>query len=372
MTQVSLDLVKARLADSLDSWLPRLFPAARAIGPHWKLGDIGGAPGGSLAVWRSGPKRGEWWDFNDGVGGSPLDLFLAGKGFSWGRAISKEGVDEAVRYLGLDGLEPKELEQRQRQALADANARSRIEAERAEKLKRNAKGHFLSAHAILGTPAERYLLQRGIDLKLLFREPRSLRFKAMLDPEHHIERPCLIAPVIDCTSGEFLSIHRTFLHCLADGRVKKATADPERPMEDAKRAYCAYRGGLIPLWKGRSQKRFTQPDEGEILTVSEGKEDGLSVALVMPERRVAAALSLDNLGFLKLPEAYAKRLTFAGQNDTNAKAIASLERAGNRLADRGIELVIAKPPAGIKDWNDWLIAIQSGDADGPKKEGAAA
>lgn len=346
---VSIDLIKARLIERIDVLVPAMFPNARREGREWVMGDIMGAPGTSLSIRRTGAKAGWAKDFASGQGYDVIDLVAAGMC----AGDVKAAIPWAVKYLGLGDMNPADRKKAEERARREAARAAQAHQADIAKLRRLAKGHFVQAVKLPGSPAERYLLGRGIDLRPLGRAPGALRFKpAMKCPESGQDRPCLVAAVNHGVTGELLTVHRTFLAVHADGRVTKA------PMAKAKRAYCDYAGGMIPLWRGASRKPLKDAPAGEWLAVSEGIEDGLSVALCRPDLRVVAALSLSNMGGLALPE-HIGGVYIAAQNDTHPDAIKGLENALSRLAERGIRAVVVRPPAAVKDWNDWAQALQA-------------
>ncbi len=84
------------MAESATQIVEHLLPQGKRAGKEWKAGSTGGESGGSLSVCISGAKRGVWKDFNAGVGGDLLDLWMEC------RALSiAEAMREAKRFLGI-------------------------------------------------------------------------------------------------------------------------------------------------------------------------------------------------------------------------------------------------------------------------------
>lgn len=349
-----LDAIKRGLAARIDGLVERLFGNAQKDGRHWRLGSIHGEPGASLAIWRFGAKQGEWFDFSAGQGGSALDLIVhaecggdVGAGIRW-----------AADWLGYGREEtPAQRAERERQEERQREKRRREEAEARQKSTRAALGLFLSGVPLAGTPADRYLLGRAIDIRRLPRQPGALRFhgevKASGDPR---PRPCLLASV----SGEagFMTVHRHFLHDLGDGRVVKAS-DSSVPAEwrmgpkDAKQAFGSYGGGIIPIWRGESGKPWGRMPEGEWAAGAEGIEDALSIAIAQPDMRTFAALSLGNLGKVWAPKALTGIYWHRHRGDGPA-AQALYETQKRRLSERGVLLAEVWAPGEHKDFNEWL------------------
>src|SRR5579864_6331573 len=91
-----------------------------------------------------------------------------------------------------------------------------------------------------------------------------------------------------------------------------------------------YAGGAIRLWRGASGKPLREAPAGETIDLTEGIEDGLSVAVAAPECRVLAAISLSNMANLAAPGALPPAIAAVRlwqQNDTNKDAVGAFDRA---------------------------------------------
>lgn len=351
-----LDRLNEGLARAIDALMPRLFANAKRVGDYWELGDITGAPGASLKVWRRGAKQGEWADFSAGTGGRPLSLAIASPYAGNGHA--GEGIRWAARFLGHDASEsPEERERREADAARQRQARAADEALNREKRRRAAQALFLAGVPVLGTPADAYLAGRGIDLRKLPRLPGALRFHPDLRcPETGRRRPGMLAAV----AGEagFLSVHRTFLYALPCGEVVKAN-DARVPsgqgMADAKQSYSAVAGGCISIWRGEDATRpLKKMVEGEWIVATEGIEDALSIAIAAPEMRIVACVALPFLGGMFLPKACAG-VTWHRHRGDGADALAQLARQYAALEKRGIAVREVWAPDAAKDFNAWLM-----------------
>ena len=179
-------------------------------------------------------------------------------------------------------------------------------------------------------------------------------------PVTHQPRPCLLAK-LDAPNGEFLTVHRTFLLCHADGRVTKADWKNGGPLEDAKVAFGSYAGGLISVWKGASGKSLRHLVPGEWVAMTEGVEDALTIAMVRPEMRVVSALSLSNIGNVTFPDRLGG-LYLCADNDTHPDARKAFRRAKAKLEARGLAVREVRPPPQFKDFNDWAKALAAGTA----------
>lgn len=82
-----------------------LFPQGKQVQTEWRIGDITGAPGDSLAISTKAPKEGLWVDrANPDSHGDVLDLIAAAKGLK----DRFEAADWGRRWLGLPAWTPGE------------------------------------------------------------------------------------------------------------------------------------------------------------------------------------------------------------------------------------------------------------------------
>ena len=346
---VSIDLIKSKLHERIDTLVPQLFPNARIKGGEWVIGDVFGAPGESLSIRRSGTKAGWWKDFGGTGKGDILTLIAAGAC----DGDIKAAIPWALRWLGLGSMTAQELRRQEEKAKAAREAAEARWASDVEKTRAKAKGLYLAGDLWPGTMVERYLLGRGMDLMQLPRAPSAPRFhsKVWNREAGGKELPAMLLPINHAQSGQQLSLHRTWLQTHPDGRVTKAD------LKDPKMTLGEFKGGHIPLNRGASGKPLKNAPEGEWIAASEGVENGWSAALIRPDWRVIAAVSLDNLPSLVLP-AQIGGLFLITDNDEKPEAKAAFARACARLEQRGLPFQPIRPPAGIKDFNDWLQALQ--------------
>jgi twinkle protein len=87
---------KNRLLGQLEAFLSYLLPSGKVEGHEYRVGDVAGTPGHSLAVQLKGDARGVWQDFATGDKGDIFDLYCQNKNLGF-----KEAFPEICRYLGL-------------------------------------------------------------------------------------------------------------------------------------------------------------------------------------------------------------------------------------------------------------------------------
>ncbi|HEV2747727.1 MAG TPA: toprim domain-containing protein [Allosphingosinicella sp.] len=353
--------IAQRLNAAAPSIAPELLPRGRLsqCGRFWEAGSVhdGGAISGAASLKVNLKANvGCWFDFNAGANrddekGDMLMLAAATLFGGWSADGAKaKAIAWAKSRLGLDDLDPARLATVRREAAA-AEARGAREAEREKAAKRRrAAALWNGAVPIRGTPAQAYLEGRGIDFGRLGRIPGSLRYLPdAWCPERGAKHPAMIACIM-ALSGELLGVHRTFLDLSAGkgGAVAKAR------IANAKLSLGHYAGGCIPLWKGASGRTLRDIEAGTPVHVSEGIEDGLTIALAFPERRVVAGVALANIGGLQLPP-QAGPLVLIGQNDPiGSKAADAFERVVARQQEQGRAVQLLFPDPAYKDFNDQL------------------
>lgn len=401
---VSYSAVVQGLTARIEELCRTLIPLGRRDGPEWiDAHRAQGGLGDSLRVHLQPPRRGVWCHFADGgrpARGDALDLVA----YILYRGDKRQAFVWARNWLGWDAAAPPAHELRAA-AAADAAAQRRA-AERDGALRRLALRTWLEAQeSLAGTPAAAYLRGRGIDLAALGRQPRALRFHPRCPyfawsaaAGRHVEQsrwPAIVAAVSGAGGGEgsFLACHRTYLQLRPDGTVGKA------PLAgDVKKVLGRFKGGAIALWKGRLPNgvrgkalaalaaadgaAWTDPATGEVherhannwISFAEGVEDGLTVPVGDPARRVAAAVSVGNLANIDLPDAIRHVTVMLQADEGNGQVAAALARATARWHGEGRAVYVVPPPPGFDDINDLARGGDGPDGlpGGPPSDGGGA
>ena len=328
-----------------------ILPGGRKQGNEWRCGSIHGEAGGSLGVNLSGRRAGWWADFAaDHRGRGLLSLIAA--------VVCNGDFREAIKFarawLGQDhhraGAYARMVERRPRDA-----------SEPAVDFRDIARKIFFTAHSgLISTPVEGYLSGRAIRVGDLPRRPHFLRYAPRL-----LHKPTnrtfagMVAAIVDET-GRFLALHRTFLSVGPDGIVHKA------PVAKPKMVLGPSQGGVIPVWPGTDGAAWPNITPGEKVAVTEGIEDALSVAVLLPHWRVIAAGFVGNMAKVILPPGIGK-VVIAAQNDPlfNARGkvhetLCALDEAVRHFRRQGVEVGITRPPSG-KDFNDYLQMSSAGE-----------
>lgn len=315
-----IDLVVARLRETAETWVPRLFPRGRKAGDEWRLANIrGDAPRntGSCVIALRGPHAGEWIDFDGSQGGGPLSAIEEATGLD-GRALIAEAA-------ALAGVAPGAPERRAPPSPPPAKRDPALEI-----------AHILSAaKPIGGSPVAQYLKGRGLAVP----EAAELLFHPDLTYwETRTGYPAMLGQVRD-RDGTVIGLHRSYL-TVQEGAVTKA------PLEKAKKMLGRVAGGAV---------RLTPLGDADRLALSEGIETGLAVMTACPGLPVWATLSTSGLEQIDLPPSVRSVLILA-DHDASGAGLRAAEAAARRLRGQGREVAIALPPEEGQDFNDLLVS----------------
>lgn len=345
----TVEQIDAMLVSRMDRLALFLAPDGERRGAEWVALNParGDRKRGSFSI---NLKTGVWKDFASGDGakslpGLALIAYLATEG------DFKRAIVWAKDWLGLTDERPdpaiaKKIEQQSQRARAE-------EAEARLRKLRAAFAIFLNAVPLTkDCPASLYLKARGLDPKFLAggRFPSSLRFlKRTSHPTQKGYHPALIA----CQSLETLphgfgGIHRIYLE-EKSGTWRKAFGE-----KDCKVTLGYQMGASIRIARGASLKRLSDAPADEFVHLTEGIEDGLALAIALPEKRVLAAYSLAALGNVLIPPHVAGVVVVADNDRGNSRAEEALEAACLKLCDRHHMVKVARMPEIYKDVNDAL------------------
>jgi hypothetical protein len=189
-----------------------------------------------------------------------------------------------------------------------------------------------NAQPVKGTPVEAYLRSRGITPPEP--APECLRFAPKLRHPNEQFFPAMIAlPTSPKTGAPVGGIQRTFLSWSGNGKAQVKRGEQKLSLGPC-------RGGVI---------RLAEPIDGEPLLIGEGIETVLTVmeATGLPGW---ATLGTSGLANLELPDTITEIILLA-ENDggPNEKALSEVLP---ELIARGVGAPIARPPTGLKDFND--------------------
>ena len=339
--------IKALLQAQILPLLGELLPGGRPNGAYW-LGARNptrkdNAPG-SLWV-RLHSEAGVWKDEATGETGDVLKLVQ----YCARLPDFKSTLVWSREFLKLGEMSDVDRQRRAAQAKrAVTRDQAGMEA-RAAKMRKRAFGCYVEAkkRSLLGSPIDRYLRTRGINLRSLGRAPGALGWL----PEHrHADTETHWPVMVAGFTGQdhrIVAVHRTFI--AVDG-ADKAPVVPQRKI------WPSFTGAAIRLWRGDTGWSITDAAANglrESLVLTEGVEDGLSVAMAMPQLRIWCAGSLGNLANIVLPECIDEVIICADNDWGRVQAQALLDKAVDSFARQGRQVRLAHSHVG-KDVNDAL------------------
>lgn len=338
--------VARMLAGDILALVGELLPAARRQGREMVAGSLRGEAGRSLSICIGGSRAGIWGDFSSGERGDALDLvagvlFAGDKGAAWRWGLRRLGYTPPGE-APQPGQRPAPLRApapTQRDPGPDAEALAK---------RRKALALFAEAAPLTGQdPASLYLAARGLDLRELGRIPRALRFhRNCWCAEASTPLPALLAAITDA-QGEQLAVHRIYLRQDGDAWRKAALDMPKKAMG-------GYVGGHVPIWRGTAGTPLREAQPGETVALTEGVEDALAVAMLMPAWRVLASISLANLARVALPDAITAVTLVADNDAPDSPASTALRRAVEAHTAAGRQVRVARAPGGAKDFAEIL------------------
>ncbi len=350
-----------KIAEELDARaeavVTSIFRNARREGSHYRLGSLAGEAGQSLCITVKGAQQGRWKDFASAgrdSAGDMLDLVR----LALYNGDRQAALQWARNWLGISATSPQPTRPR------PPAPKKPEDPAAAEIHKRHiAQAMWIGAQPkILGTTADRYLRARGLEIERLGRQPGCLRYApscTYVDHEDGIwsQWPAMLA-CITAPDGGFAAVHRTYLATDGSGKA---------PVENPKLTLGTYRGGCIRLWRGKSRKPLRDAEMGEPVVVTEGIEDGLTVALEMPELRVLVTVSLSNMANVALPQAIGEVIIMAQNDPPGSPAEKALYLAIEGFQRQRKKVRIARfDRAYAKDANEahqrWLEETREGAA----------
>lgn len=354
MNNLSPKDLKAMLGDRIEDLAAQLAPAGKRKGNVWVAFSplrSDNTKTEAFNIWLDGGARGAWKDYGSGEKGDVIDLIAAcvcAANFPFSREKRGEAMAWARDYLGLSNSRPAEAKERAKEARERSRQRDEASAADRQRRQRRAFELWLSGGQMRDTIGDAYLRSRGIDARAIPNLEASFRFKARV--EHPLEPhvgPAMLAKFTG-PDGGFAAVHCTFLHPDGD---RKAEVHKQKIIRGD------FGGASIRITLGASgltPEAFVSSGQApNLVAVTEGIEDGLTIAQARPEWRIWAAGSLDNIGNQPALGCVSSFLVCA-DNDLKKAAQDALDRGLAKLAMRGKPIDVARAISGSKDFNDLL------------------
>lgn len=295
---------------------------------------------GSLRMHISGPKEGQWIDFESGEHGNLFQLVQREKNMTFKEALIHVAVALNLETVSQSNAPTAFHKQREEQARLKEKYRHDQAKETASRLN-GALELQMKSKPIEGTPAETYLREvRGItdqlapDLRYL---PKGTTFM------YGGERKAL---QYDC----FAAFGRDEKGSLRAVQLTKLTGEGKRALtlEGAKLNKIQYGvsgGAFVVLQEGKNTDR---------VFMAEGLETALSIKEANVTGKIVASLGIHNISNYKGPE---KEIILCADNDEHkphSKTHTFIEKAQDHLTTQGHTVALIKPSHPGDDFNDVL------------------
>lgn len=272
-------------------------------------------------------QKGTYYCHGCGAGGDQITLLMKLEGMTFRQAVEWLLGDE------LPVITPEVRVQR----------KAEDEKVTAERIAR-ARSIWARSVPAGGTPAEVYAQARGITMQL----PPSVRFvmtprwsdaeTGECGPDH-----AAMVCALQSAAGAIVGVQCVFL---ADGgRRKYEGTRPDGSKSKAKLSYGVIVGSAFRLGP-----------VAEHLVVTEGPEDGLTLAQQLPGKSVWVSCGTALMSRLEYPPEVGS-VCFAGDN--NAAGRAAVEQATEATLALGLKSSATYPNPRFKDWNDQLRGIEA-------------
>jgi hypothetical protein len=350
--RVPAAVIAQQLAARAEALVYELFPDAKPEGAELRWHGRGGA---ACSMALRGAKRGLWCDWTDGDRQAGDALELVHHALFPDENGRRESIAWAARWLGLERATDADLLRLRRLRFEVMRRAERRDAEGLEKRRRTAVARYLAAREPppLAAAIVSYLAGRGVPVDELSEPLHSLRFDPAVPYDAVRFLPAMLAPIIPLPQGKLMGVHMTFL--AENNGWHKA------PVVPAKKINGSYDGGVIPLLRGRSGLPMRDAPQGDAVLIGEGIENALAASLLLDEApRVVACCAVNNLAKLMLPPAITTVYLAYDRDGENENVRRIRERACARFKREKRSVETLKPPAGIKDFADYVLADWDG------------
>ncbi len=251
--------------------------------------------------------------------------------------INREGLTfrEAVEQLRGESHPAVSDADRAQRKVADATAlQERIDL---------ARSIWANSSPISGTPAEVYLLGRGIRIEppKTVRYVQTPRWRSHETGEVGRNVPALVC-AIQNAADEIVGVQCVFLD--EGGRRKYERPRPDGSKAKAKLSFGVVVGGALRLGP-----------IAESIVLCEGPEDGLTLMQMLPGRSIWVSCGTAGLSRVDLPSEV-RSITLAGDNNQAGRNAVATAHAVFDAAGRHVVEVF--PDAEFGDWNDQLRGLR--------------
>ncbi len=287
---------------------------------------------GSFSLIIKGDKTGSWCDFERGESGRDLiGLYMNIHGVSFKEALTQLAKDGGI--LANNKINNTPIITQNKQINDDSN----------DKKIAYARDIYRKTISIHGTPAEKYLQNRGIEGEL----PSNFRYTPnAIHPDTKKPTHALIVPIKN-KQNEVTGIVRIFLNKDGTKINKTIVGEGNQPFQAVTKAN-------LGTMKRAAVKIQTNPSSNTIW-VAEGIETALSISKAKPNETVLASLSVSQLKHIPMGSETQKVIICADNDGNNPNSRKALISAVDHHLASGKRVFIAMPTGPEKaDFNDLL------------------
>lgn len=362
--------IKQGLKDRIEELCRLLLNDGRRQGRLWVAhnpvtGDFSQTPEFKVALDRD---KGAWIDWRSGDKGDVIRLVEYCRQCDFADAMRW-----ARDFLGLRAMpaaDRQRLAERAKRAAAEADETAA--ARRLERMRMAEQiwfsGRLDGSMSAAEAHARGYFLHRGIDLSAIAnRDMATFRFSEAREFTKRAKwgrnadgRNVKLAPgpaypailtAMRLPTGQFAAVHQTYLDPSAPRKLPVDKGDEE----SAKIMFGEAKGAMIRISHGPEGEPPETAVTPQPLILCEGIEDGLTLALAVPEARVWAAGSLSNMANAPIWLPCVSYVVVARDNDWEKKqAVMQFEKVMSALSQHGKVLTEMSAHEG-KDFNDVIM-----------------
>jgi|GEM_PF-4817236 len=332
--------IERMLVDQAETIVTKLLgDPKKRDGSAWRYGKNKG----SLIVTMQGEKRGLWHDFQADKGGNLINLIQDQQNLSF-----KQALDYAAHFLGLSpemsanlkiNAGDKQVIKNEPKSLAKPPL-----TEQQLKMQRYARQLEAQSLSAKGSIVERYLREHR---KITTDLPDGIRFHPRVwDSNSKKAYPAMVVIAKD-EKDITQSVQATYLDPLTANKAQ---------IEQQKRTYGSVRGAAVKI-NNSFNTDLNKQSKKPLVALAEGIETALSVAAARPDLEVYATLGVSNFANFPLGEGdnRIRQLLICADNDGETSDSQKLvDRIANKLLDKKVDVIVAKPQKAGQDFNDVL------------------
>jgi hypothetical protein len=371
VTKIDAREIRGLLQRDLTKLLHKLFPRYSITSPVF-------APlnptrddrtPGSFVIWTAGAAAGGFNEYSPNGGGRAsgdiVDLIAY---------VHKRPGDRAFAFawardfLGIKAMSADAIKAAKSTARAHVAQVTAAQSEALAARRKKALSLWQRTLPIAGSVAETYLASRRIPYVLIKSREEDLRFIPRLEHwkstvwdkkttpwtklQSGGEFPVMVAAMRNL-AGDITAVHCTFLR--SDGMGKADVSEPKLIRGDAKGSAIRLTRGEGNLTLDQARAEFAGDGVVHAFMPFEGIENALSYAMEVPEARIWACGSFDLMLALRVEdEPCFDPVIYGLDNDDTPLAEQKIVDRIDEVRASGRDCSRARPPAGVKDFNDLI------------------